>query len=52
VMHFIFLYTHVRGSHGHDSMDIQLPVQSEPITTKVVSDPTHGEVYSMCYNNM
>jgi hypothetical protein len=27
-------------------MDLQLPVQSVPITTKVVSSsPTHGEVY-------
>jgi hypothetical protein len=28
--------------------DLQLPVQSVPITTKVVSwNPTHGEVYSI-----
>ena len=27
-------------------MDLQLPVQSVPVTTKVVSSsPTHGEVY-------
>jgi thioredoxin-like negative regulator of GroEL len=43
VMHFIFLYTHVSDSHGHDSMDIQLPVQSVPITTSVVSsNPVNG----------
>jgi len=29
-------------------LDLQLPVQSVPITTKVVSsNPTHDEVYSM-----
>ena len=29
-------------------MDLQLPVHSVPITTKVVSaNPVHGEVYSM-----
>ena len=29
-------------------MDLQLPVQSVPITTKVVSsNPVHGEVYSI-----
>jgi hypothetical protein len=29
-------------------LDLQLPVQSVPIATKVVrSDPVHGEVYSM-----
>jgi len=29
-------------------MDLQLPAQSVPITTKVVSlNPTHGEVYSI-----
>jgi hypothetical protein len=26
-------------------LDIQLPVQSVPITTNVVSNSTHGEVY-------
>ena len=39
-----------RHGHGHDRMvvDLQLPVQSVPITTKVVSsNPVHGEVYSM-----
>jgi len=32
-------------------LDLQLPVQSVPITTKVMSsNPTHGEVYSIqCY---
>ena len=29
-------------------LDLQLPVQSMPITTKVVSsNPAHGEVYSI-----
>ena len=29
-------------------LDLQLPVQSEPITTKVVSsNPAHGEVHSI-----
>ena len=29
-------------------LDLQLPVQSVPITTKVVSsNPTHGEVFPM-----
>ena len=29
-------------------LDLQLPVQSEPMTTKVVSsNPVHGEVYSI-----
>jgi hypothetical protein len=29
-------------------LDLQLPVQSLPITTKVVSsNPVHGEVYSI-----
>ena len=29
-------------------MDLQLPMQSVPITTKVVSsNPVHGEVYSI-----
>ena len=31
-------------------MDLQLPVQSVPITTKVVSlNPAHGEVYLIQY---
>ena len=39
------------GSRGRDRMVvvfIQLPMQSVPITTKVVSsNPVHGEVYSI-----
>ena len=32
-------------------VDLQLPVQSEPIATKVVSsNPIHGEVYSIQHN--
>ena len=37
-----------RGHRGRDRMvvDLQLPVQSVPITTKVVSlNPVHGEMY-------
>ena len=31
-------------------LDLQLPVQSVPITTKnVSSNPAHGEVYSIQY---
>jgi hypothetical protein len=40
----------IQGSHGRDRMvvDLQLPVQSVPITTKVVSsNPVHGKVYSI-----
>jgi hypothetical protein len=39
------------GRCGRDHMvDIQLPMQSEPITTKVVSlNPAHDEVYSIQY---
>jgi hypothetical protein len=36
--------------HGRDCMvvDLQLPMQSVPITTKAVSsDPVNGEVYSI-----
>jgi hypothetical protein len=39
-----------RGHRGRDRMvvDLQLPVQSVPITTKVVSlNPVHGEMYSI-----
>jgi hypothetical protein len=39
-----------RGRLGRDRMlvDLQLPVQSEPITTKVVSlNRAHGDVYSI-----
>jgi len=33
---------------GYVDVDLQLPVQSVPITTKVVSlNPDHGEVYLM-----
>jgi hypothetical protein len=32
-------------------LDLQLPVQSVPITTKVVSsNPVHGKVYSILHN--
>jgi hypothetical protein len=34
-------------------LDLQLPLQSVPITTKVVSlSPAHGEVYTTQYNIM
>ena len=39
-----------RGRHGRDRMvvDLQLPVQSVPIITKVVSsNPAHIEIYSI-----
>ena len=37
-----------RGRCGHDCMVVELPVQSVPITTKVVSlNFVHGEVYSI-----
>jgi hypothetical protein len=42
----------MRGRRGRDRMglDLQLPVQSVPITTKgVSSNPVHGEVYSIQY---
>jgi hypothetical protein len=40
--------SNLRGCHGHDRMDLEPPVQSVPITTKIVSsNPIHGEVYSM-----
>ena len=42
--------TSTRRPRGRDRMvvDVQLPVQSVPITTKVVSsNPAHGEVYSI-----
>ena len=33
------------------SLDLQLPVQSVPITTKVVNlDPIHGKVYLIQHN--
>ena len=32
-------------------LDLQLPMQSVPITTNVVSlNPTHGQVYSIQHN--
>ena len=35
-----------RGHRSRDRMLVGLPVQSVPITTKVVStNPVHGEVY-------
>jgi hypothetical protein len=38
----------MRGCYGRDQMNLQLTVQSVPITTKVVSlKPVHGEVYSI-----
>jgi hypothetical protein len=46
----IFLSLYMRGRRGRDGMvlDLQLPVQSVPIITKVVSsNPIHGEVYSI-----
>ena len=37
-----------RGCYGRDDMDLQLTVQSIPITTYVVSsNPAHGQVYSI-----
>ena len=46
----VFLFT-TRGSCGRDHMvvklDLQLPVQSIPIATEIVSsNPVHGDVYS------
>jgi hypothetical protein len=41
----VFSCNHNEGRHG---CDLQLPVQSVPITNKVVSsNPAHGEVYSI-----
>jgi hypothetical protein len=39
----------MRGRRGSDRMvDLKLPMQSVPITTKVVSsNPVHGKVYSI-----
>ena len=38
----------VQGRRGRDRMDLQLHVQSVPITTRVVSsNPIHGKVYSI-----
>ena len=39
---------HSRGRRGRDRMVLDLPVQSLPITIKVVNlNPAHGEVYSI-----
>ena len=39
---------HSRGHRGRDRMVLGLPVQSVPITIKVVSlNPAHGEMYSI-----
>jgi hypothetical protein len=41
---------HFRGSHGSDGMvlDLHLPVESVPLTTKFVSsNPVHVNVYSI-----
>ena len=35
-----------RGRCGRDGMDLQLPVQSMPITI-YSSNPAHGQVYSI-----
>ena len=43
-----FTHTSPRDRHGGDGLvvDLQLPMQSVPITTKVVSlNPAHGEVF-------
>jgi hypothetical protein len=42
------IYSFIENTLSQTGMDLQLPMQSEPITTKVVnSDPAHGEVYSI-----
>jgi hypothetical protein len=42
------LYLTIGPSWSYGNLDLQLPVQSVPITTKVVSsNPVHGEVYSI-----
>ena len=41
----------IRGSCGHDHIEIQLPVHSVPITTHVMRlNPAHGEVYLIKHN--
>ena len=36
------------GRHGHMDLDLQLPMQSAPITTNIVSfNGTHDEAYSI-----
>ena len=48
---FANLIDDVRGHRGRDRMvDLQLPVQSMPITIKVVSsNPVHDDVYWMLH---
>ena len=46
----ITVLVQIRGCHGRDRMVVgfQLPVQSVPITTKIVSsNPVNDEVYSI-----
>ena len=41
-------YISIRGCRGRDRMVVQIPLQSVPITNKVVSsNRAHGEVYSI-----
>ena len=43
----LLLGKYLRGRHGHDHMVVgfSIPVESVPITTKVVSlNPVHGKV--------
>ena len=41
----------IRGSCGHDHIEIQLPVHSVPITTHVMRlNPDHGKVYLIKHN--
>ena len=49
ISHKVELF-HFRGSHGSDGMvlDLHLPVESVPLTTKFVSsNPVHVNVYSI-----
>jgi hypothetical protein len=48
----IILFTFLRGCRGRDRMVVlQLPMQSVPITTNVVSlNPTRGRMYSIQHN--
>ena len=42
------LYTGLEGRHGRDRMDLQLSMQSMPITGRVViSNPVHADVYAI-----
>ena len=48
IYNVLFVLKHKGVRHGRDRMglDLQLPVQSLPITTNVVSlNPTYGEVH-------